>query len=216
MTIDEMIEREAELNNFINRKNATMTKPAKMKKAKKNANLYDLIEMIDKLMAVNMPNVRFVPSENLNIDLDANESIEHPIITYEVTERVAKNELKPILREVINDVYEGEERHGEIYGMTFKCLVQFNIYASTYKMAEEIMTEFEDMIFMFTGYLKNNGVREIIFNRQFIAEEFSNMHESLSTRNIEYYVEIEKLTVIFSEKIRDIEILVNEKLKEEN
>ena len=41
------------------------------------------------------------------------------------------------------------------------------------------------------------------------------MRETLSIRNLQYYVEIEKLTVMFKEKINQIEIIAQRKKDEE-
>ena len=120
--------------------------------------------------------------------------------------------LKPRVRETIDEqVYAGEDqRKGEIWGQKFKCIVQFNIFASVYTEAEEVMEKFEELITSYTGFFKKNGVAEVFLQEHFTDEVYENLRETLSVRNLSYYVEIEKLTVIFKEKIKEIEILAQE------
>ena len=58
----------------------------------------------------------------------------------------------------------------------------------------------------YPGYCKKNGVGEIIFDKQYTDDNFEEMRQTLSIRNICYYVEIEKLTVIMRESIKTIDI----------
>ena len=54
-----------------------------------------------------------------------------------------------------------------------------------------------------------------MFDRHLTDSHFDTMRETLSIRNLRYYVEIEKLTVMFKEKINQIEILAQKKKDEE-
>lgn len=182
-------------------------KEVKRVKADTSASLYKCMGMIAKLVELTMPNVKFIPDEGKLISLDAMKTFDHPVITYTVISRVPEKEIKPRYRESIEetDVTDDTERVGEVWGQRFKCLVQFNIYASVYKEAEQVMEMFEETIFKYTGFLKKNGVAEIIFSEHLTDTHFDTMRETLSIRNLRYYVEIEKLTVIFKEKIQEIE-----------
>lgn len=184
-------------------------------KANKSSSMYQFIEMIDKIITLTMPKVKFMPDEGKIVDLDAMSNFDRPLITYKVLERVPKGELKPRVRETISEI-DGlnENRIGEVYGQKFKCLIQFNIFASVYKEAEEVMEKFEELITTYTGFFKENGVAEILFNKHLTDEHYAKLRETLSIRNLVYYVEIEKLTVIFKEKIKEIETLAQK--KEEN
>ena len=185
-------------------------------KANKTANLFDLIKMIDKLISLTMKDVIFIPEEGKTLQLDAMKKIEKTIITYSVKSREPKKELKARVRETVDEqVYASEDqRQGEIWGQKFKCTVQFNIFASVYSEAEEVMEKFEELITSYSGFFKENGIAEIFMLKQFTDEVYNQLRETLSVRNLHYYVEIEKLTVIFREKIKEIEILAQK--KEEN
>lgn len=188
-----------------------------IQKSDKGCSLFDCISMIATLVELNMPNVKFEPDEGRVITLDAMNNFDQPVITYCVFERETKLEVKPRFRQTIEeiDVEDGEKRIGEIWGQKFKCLVQFNIFASVYKEAEQVMEKFEETILKHTGFLKRNGVAEIFFHKHLTDSNFETMRETLSIRNLIYYVEIEKLTVMFKEKIDQIEIIAQKKKDEE-
>lgn len=189
--------------------NKVRTKP---QKASKSASLNDFIKMVDKLVTLAMPSVKFVPEEEKVLTTDAMKDFNSPVITYKLISREPKEELKPRVREVISEEDElNESRLGQVFGQKFKCLVEFNIIASVYTEAEEVMEKFEDLIITYAGFLKKNGVSEILFNKQITDDYYTKYRETLSIRNLIYYVEIEKLTVIFKEKIKDIEILAQKK-----
>ena len=183
----------------------------------KGASLNDFIRMVAIVVELAMPDVKFEPDEGKVMSLDAMQNFDQPIITYSVIDRKTKKELKPRIREQVleKDVETNEERVAEIWGQKFECLVQFNVFASVYKQAEEVMEKFEEIIIKHTGFFKRNGVAEIFFDRHLTDSHFDTMRESLSIRNLRYYVEIEKLTVMFKEKINQIEILAQKKKDEE-
>lgn len=187
--------------------------PILMQQAEKSASLYDFIEMVDKLITLTMKDIKFIPDEGKAIALDPMTSIDGPIITYKVIQRKPKAELKPRVRQsIIEKVLDSdEERLGEVWGQKFECLIQFNILASVYKEAEQVMEKFEELITMYTGFFKKSGVAELFFKEHLTDESYGHYRETLSVRNLRYYVEIEKLTVIFREKIKDIEILAQQK-----
>lgn len=190
--------------------NTTSTK----QKADKSANLFDLIKMINKLVTITMPDVLFIPEEGKVLATDAMNKIEKPFITYKILSRIPKKEIKARIREDIEEISDDEDkRAGEVWGQKFECNIQFNIFASVYDKAEEVMEHFEELITSYTGFFKKNGIAEILFKKQYTDESYVNLRETLSVRNLCYYVEIEKLTVIFREKIKEIELLAQEEEK---
>lgn len=187
-------------------------------KANKSASLYDFIKMVSQLVELTMPNVRFEPDEGKVITLDAMKDFDCPVITYQIINRKPKKEIKARIRESIveNIDDKDDQRKGEIYGQKFECLVQFNIFASVYNDAEQVMESFEEIIIKHSGFLKKNGVAEILFDEHTTDSHFDTLRETLSIRNLRYYVEIEKLTVMFKEKIKEIEILAQKRKDEED
>lgn len=186
-------------------------------KSVKGATLYDCIKMIDKLVTLTIPEAKFISDEGRNITFDAMKEFNRPVITYHIVNRKPKMEIKPRMREsVVEKTKDTDtERMGEIWGQKFECLVQFNIFASVYDQAEEVMEKFEETIIKHAGFLKKNGVAEIIFKEHLTDSHFDTLRETLSIRNLRYYVEIEKLTVMFKEKINEIEILAQKRKDEE-
>ncbi len=69
------------------------------------------------------------------------------------------------------------------------------------------MEKFEELMIAYAGYFKKQGVRELYFKEQITDSEYNNFRETLSVRNIRYYVQIEKLTVIFNRRIDDVELI---------
>lgn len=177
--------------------------------ADKNASMYDFITMVSKLVSLTMKdlNVEFVSEEGKKLNLEPEEPIDSPFISFKLINRIPKGELKPRMRQNIKEeiIDKDEERIGEIYGQKFKCLVQFNIFSSVYETAEQVMERFEELIFTYTGFFKKNGVAEVIFNQQITDSSYDIFRQTLSVRNLQYYIEIEKLTVLFKEKIKEIE-----------
>ena len=84
-----------------------------------------------------------------------------------------------------------------------------------YPDKEIIMEHFEETIIKHTGFFKKNGVAELIFKEHVTDSHFDTLRESLSIRSLIYYVEIEKLTVMFKEKINEIELLAQIRKDEE-
>ena len=182
-------------------------------KADKSAGLFDLVKMVDTLVSLTMKDegVEFLPEEGKVMNLDAMKEFDHPYITYTIVSRKPKGELKSRVREHIYEEVEDSTRIGEVCGQKFQCQIQFNIIASNYENAEKIMEEFETLMMKYTGYFKRNGISELLFQDQYTDKHYARVREILSVRNLIYYVEIEKLTVIFRDELKDIEILATNK-----
>lgn len=180
-----------------------------MQRAKKNASLYDFIDMVALITdyALKDFNVEFLTEEQQNIIKDPEISVEKPYITYKVISRKPKNEYKPIVREEIIEHDEfGNQRIGNVYGQKFDCIIQFNVMANENRLASVVMERFEELMISYAGYFKEQGVVDLFFKEQVTDSDYDNFRESLSIRNLRYYVEIEKLTVIFNQKISDIDL----------
>lgn len=179
--------------------------------AEKSASLFDFIKMVNKLSAIILKDldVEFIPDENKKIVSNVDIKLDRPVITYKVISRKPKAELKPRIRQTIREKTNdpNDERVGEIYGQKFECLIQFNVFASVYDIAEQVMEKFEEMIFTYTGWMKKNGVAELLFEQQLTDEHYDMFRQTISVRNIRYRVEVEKLNVIFQDKLKEIETL---------
>ena len=179
-----------------------------MQRAEKNASLYDFLDMLAEVVEYSLSDykVKFLTSEELSVLKDPEIVSNNPYITYKVISRKPKSEYKPIAREEILECDEhGEQRPGTIYGQFFDCIVQFNILASENRVANQVMEKFEELMIAHAGYFKQKGVSDFYFKEQITDSEYNNFRETLSIRNLTYYVQIEKLTVIFNRKINNIE-----------
>lgn len=218
MSFEELMREREFLDGIKDKEIISKNGSTKRQKADKSATLFDFISMVSKLVELTMPNVRFEPDEGKVMTLDAMREFNCPVITYQVINRKPKKEIKARIRESISENIEDkdDQRKGEIYGQKFQCLVQFNIFTSVYKDAEQVMESFEEIIIKHSGFLKRNGVGEILFDEHVTDSHFDTLRETLSIRNLRYYVEIEKLTVMFKEKIKEIEILAQKRKDEED
>lgn len=178
-------------------------------RAEKNATLYDFIKMIQKIVRLSMKDldVEFVPDEGKYPVTDGTIPLERPTITYRLISRKPKGELKPRFRQnIIEEAPDkSESRLGEIWGQKFKCIVQFDIYASVYDTAEQVIERFEEMLFTYSGYFKKNGVAELLMDEQVTDKNLDIYRQTMSIRSIKYYVEVEKLYVKLHHRIKEIE-----------
>lgn len=181
-----------------------------MLRAKDSASFDDFIKMTSNLVCLTMDdleyNVEFIPQDNQDRIIDPDIKTDKVFITYNLVSREPLREIKPMFREEIIEKCDvtGEERRGAIYGQKYKCEVQFNIFASEYKLANEVMKIFEDMLFSFTGYMKERGISNILFKQQYTDSDFNIYRKSLSVRNLRYTIETESLIVVMSDKVDQI------------
>lgn len=202
----EMLISQADLHQDLARaeiKRASEVKPSKTK-AEKTATLFDAIVMIGNLAKQSLKDlkVEFSTYDQNYIFKDPEIKIDNPYITFRVISRKPKVERKPRVRETIDD----NSLMGEIYGQKFTCIVQFNIFGATANDAEIVMQRFEEMVFNYTGYLKRNGVSEILFEDQITDDEINNFHQILSVRSIRYRIEIEHIYHTLEEDIIDTDV----------
>lgn len=179
-------------------------------KSNKNADLEDFIGMIAKLCDSTMKkyNAQFIPDEGAIVK-DPDKTLEKPTILYNIVSRVPKNELKMRHSETIAQVMDektGRIRHGQTWSQRQNCIVQFNIVASDYATANKVMKSFEDLMFTYTGFFKENGIAELHFLKYYTDIALDRYRQYMSVRSIQYFVEIEKLITIFDTTLEDIDI----------
>lgn len=176
-------------------------------KANGNASLLDFIDMVGLIVENTMDDlgVQFMPDEKaFVIKQDPIEPIDHPIITFKIRERIHANKAgyKPRPVEVFTDTEA--DKSGTIYSERFASRVQFNIAATEYRAAWEVMDRFENLLLSYAEAIKGSGVADYYFIKQYRDEYYDTFRNTLSVLSLEYYVETEKLRVIFSENIKDI------------
>lgn len=178
--------------------------------ADKNCDLDDLFAMINKLVvkALKKDNVEFNPDEGARFVVDQQVPINHPIIQFDVISYEPKLELKPrIINQFIeesDDKNDRWKRHGQVWSQRFKCVIQFNIIGSDYITANKVMRDFEELMFRYSGYFKQQGVAEIVFKSRFSDKNYDYYRQNLSVRSLQYYVEIERNYVSYDTDISGV------------
>ena len=132
-----------------------------------------------------------------------------PQITVELNEKdIADGKpLKPQLTDIIKETDEEGNPTGDsflIYRQWYDCIVEFNIYANTNQEARKIQKKFESLISVYTGYLKRNGVSEILFSKETSPKNSLNYNERVPMRCIYYYVRFESITSVRQSVINKI------------
>lgn len=156
--------------------------------------------------AMRLSNVQFMPDEGMRPINDPTEKLENPRITYKVIDRVPK-ENKPRIRQVVNEQSEdASKRFVTLYGQRFACKIQFNIFATEYSSANKVMSELEDLLIKYSGYIKQQGVAELFFIRHFTDQDLDAFRQDMSVRSLQYYVETERVIAEFNGEITDITI----------
>lgn len=107
--------------------------------------------------------------------------------------------LKPVLMDVQVEKDEDGNETGESYLMYrqwFDANIEFDIYAQNNKECRELLQRFEELIMVYTGYLKRKGLAEIFFLREISPKSSLNFSENTPMRCILYYVRFECVTPI--------------------
>ena len=127
------------------------------------------------------------------------------INTRDIAEKIGG--LKPKLIDIVNELDANEEDTGDaflVYRQWFDCNVEFNFYGRTNKEARQLQKKFENLITVYTGYLKRQGISEIFFERETSPKTSLNYDESTPMRSIYYYIRFESIIPIRQSLINSI------------
>ncbi len=193
-----------------NNENVGTDKFIERQRSAQGADLDDLADMLAKLVSKSMrkSKVEFSPNEGARPLTDASTKIESPRIYFSIIDSAPKNELKPRVREEINELTEDKlnRRMGTIYGKRYVNIVQFDIFAADYTEANAVMKNFEELIFNYSSYLKENGIAEIYLQKRFTDRNLDAYRQHFSVRSLQYYVETEKLFARFGEVVESVSV----------
>jgi hypothetical protein len=145
-------------------------------------------------------------------------SIILPQITIDINTRDVSEDfgsIKPKLVDIIKETDGNDQETGDaflIYRQWFDCNVEFNFYGRTNKEARQLQKRFENLIMVYTGYLKRQGISEMFFSREVSPKCSLNYDESTVMRCIYYYIRFESIMPIRQSLINSInaEIGVNQ------
>lgn len=117
--------------------------------------------------------------------------------------------LKPTLVDIIKETDENGQETGDaflIYRQWFDTNVEFNIYGRTNQEVRQLQKKFENLLSVYTGYLKRNGISEMFFEREVSPKNSLNYNESTPMRCIYYYIRFESITPIRQSLINSINL----------
>lgn len=181
-------------------------------KAKGNAQILDFISaiglIIESMYEDSDIKVTYLPrSKAHHLREDADQRLKNPIITYRVMHRKIKDKTskKPQLRESFFE--KEDDRTGAIYSMTYESIVRFQFLSLEYNIAYRLMTEFEEMMFEYKPYLKEQGILDYYFLEQQADDYNTDFRDIVDELTLDYHVETQKNTVIFKEN--DKTLIIN-------
>lgn len=131
-----------------------------------------------------------------------------PQITVDINNRdiAEKMPLKPVLintvKEKVNGHYTGDSLL--IYRQWFDCVIEFDFYGRTSKETRELQYKFESLLAIYTGYLKRQGVSEILFLKEVSSRNSLNFTEQVPMKCLMYWVRFERITPIRQSLINKI------------
>lgn len=123
-----------------------------------------------------------------------------PQITVDINNRdiAKKMPLKPVLintvKEKVNGQYTGDSLL--IYRQWFDCVVEFDFYGRTAKETRQLQYKLESLLAIYTGYLKRQGVSEILFLKEVSSRNSLNFTEQVPMKCLMYWVRFERITPI--------------------
>lgn len=151
----------------------------------------------------------------LSPDLKKGESsndITLPQITIDINTRESAENIggiKPKLVDVIKELDANDKETGDaflIYRQWYDCNVEFNFYGRTNKEARQLQKKFENLLTVYTGYLKRQGISEMFFEQEVSPKSSLNYDESTPMRCIYYYIRFESIMPIRQSLINNINV----------
>lgn len=130
-------------------------------------------------------------------------NVEYPIIVYSMTSlepgliSADTREIKPRLRQsVFNDKTNGNMPPiTNVYGQVFDAEIVFEIWEETNAKVDKLTKEFRQTINAFTGYLKEKGLKEIMFQKMEPVLA-STMRDAHKVRRLTYLAKFEELSEV--------------------
>lgn len=123
------------------------------------------------------------------------------IIGYRLFKKRPTREVKPRLREQFWNP-DNVDDYVQIWGQLFDHQVEFEVLADTPRGSEQLADLFEDFMFEFKGYLKQNGIKELLFRDRTTMESL--IERGMYGQRLTYVVTLERLREIHSDRIKKI------------
>ena len=137
------------------------------------------------------------------------EQIQLPQINYSMNLREISDGtgLKPQLMDTINEVVNGKNTGDafNVYRQTFDCIVEFDFFDNTSQGCRNLMSNFESLLATYTGYLKQEGVKEVYFLKEVPAKYSLNYVEGVPMKCLYFFVRLERNKTVRVSTIRQVE-----------
>ncbi len=137
------------------------------------------------------------------------EQIQLPQINYSMNLREISDGTspKPQLMDTINEVVNGKNTGDafQVYRQTFDCIVEFDFFDNTSQGCRNLMSKFESLLATYTGYLKQEGVKEIFFLKEVPARYSLNYIEGVPMKCLYFFVRLERNKSVRVSTMRQIE-----------
>lgn len=135
-----------------------------------------------------------------------------PQITIDINTRESAENIgsfKPKLIDIVKELDSNDQETGDaflIYRQWYDCNVEFNFYGRTNKEARQLQKRFENLLTVYTGYLKRQGISEMFFEQEVSPKSSLNYDESTPMRCIYYYIRFESIMPIRQSLINNINV----------
>ena len=105
--------------------------------------------------------------------------------------------IKPVLMDIVKEMVDDKETGDAllIYRQWFDCVVEFNFYGNDAKEAREIQHKFESIMSIYAGYLKRQGVSEILFLKE-VPPRLLNFTAQTPMKCLMYFMRFETITPV--------------------
>lgn len=135
--------------------------------------------------------------------------VKTPQINYGVNLReiTPNTNLKATLTDTINEVTNGKNTGDsiQVYRKFFDCIIEFNFWDSTSKDCRNLMERFEDLIDIYSGFLKEEGISEIYFLKEVPPSYSLNYVEGTPMKCIYFFVRLERIRTMRLSTLKEIE-----------
>lgn len=128
--------------------------------------------------------------------------IQLPVITYILTQMVpavvgkSTREIRPRLRYTFRKEGPNGVEVVEVYGQLYECTVAFEVWEENNAKADKMAKKFRDLMLIYSDYLKNQGVANIVFVGMDNTTASVNWKDDAVCRKLVYNVRLEELTEI--------------------
>lgn len=142
-------------------------------------------------------------------------NVKLPAITYSLEEMVpgviskdGTREIKPRHRHQYRVEGSMGPQTVDIYGRIFDCKVVFEVWEKNNTKATKLAKKFMDFMDMYTGYIKSQGVKEIILEKYNNKTSGEKWRDNVVCRSIQYFVRLESLNEVHSDVIQKVIAIV--------